>query len=41
MAEQIPTAIQEELSIDYFKTFLDKIARYHDQVQVIDHYFKS
>ena len=23
MAEQIPTAIQEELSIDYFKTFLD------------------
>ena len=23
MAELIPTAIQEELSIDYFKTFLD------------------
>ena len=37
-----PAGIGEHSDItEAIQVELDKIARYHDQVQVIDHYFKS
>ena len=37
-----PVGIGEHSDIsEAIQCELDKIARYHDQVQVIDHYFKS
>ena len=39
---QNPAGIGEHSDItEAIQVELDKIARYHDQVEVIDHYFKS